>query len=365
MFEYKYVVAELLSANNIENIYVSEEYIYIYFIGVVCMKEESLNNNANTVDTSLLGKKVLFDAGEVDLPVYNLVSDENTTWNDFNALYGIGDRFSRNLRLGLQHYIRTQPRVTMFPPEMKTFQEYINISGSFLSMSMFHSAVLKGSLSVVLHPDLVNFVVNCYFGGSNKYKSRDNKSEFTATEERIIYLLSTKLGAYLETSWSEVCELDLKLTTHETNPMFAFLCDSNDIVVVCKFSVQVVDSEPLMLDIVYPYLLFKPILGLLRSSLQLNVAPEDSSWKCDLARAIYDIKLDVCPRISETTITFSELISLQAGSVLPLPKIEEVKIYIDNICRMYGALGSVGSQAAIEVTKIVTSVDDMKGIHDG
>ena len=55
---------------------------------------------------------------------FTLGSDDLTVLGDYYALRMINERFARNSRSIFLPMLRLQPRISSFPPEVKTFDEY-------------------------------------------------------------------------------------------------------------------------------------------------------------------------------------------------------------------------------------------------
>ena len=86
--------------------------------------------------------------------------------------------------------LRIQPRISSFPPEVKTFDEYTSGIESFMSLTTNRVEELRGNLLIVVDPNFVSLLTNSYYGG-NITKVESSKTEFTSTEERVIELYQT------------------------------------------------------------------------------------------------------------------------------------------------------------------------------
>ena len=61
-------------------------------------------------------------------------------------------RFARFARSVFQPMLRVTPRISSFPPEVKTFDEYSSSLDSFMSLSTYRIEELRGSVLVVFSP---------------------------------------------------------------------------------------------------------------------------------------------------------------------------------------------------------------------
>ena len=106
-------------------------------------------------------------------------------------------------------------------------------------------------------------LTNCNYGG--KLASfPTKKAEFTATEERIIEIVSDGIRRCLENAWKDLMPITIRHVGREVNPQFATLVESTDSVIICSFVIQLPNIDSASFDIIYPLQTLKPIASLLR-----------------------------------------------------------------------------------------------------
>ena len=106
-------------------------------------------------------------------------------------------------------------------------------------------------------------MTNSYYGGEISV-SNTQRTEFTATEERVIEIVSNGLNDALEVSWRDLMPINLREQGRETNPQFTSFVDGSDLVIICSFVVQLPDIDAATFDIIYPLQTLKPIASQLR-----------------------------------------------------------------------------------------------------
>jgi flagellar motor switch protein FliM len=219
-----------------------------------------------------------------------------------------------------------------------------------MSLNISRIEELRGSMLAVLSPTFISVLTNSYYGGKIKPLAT-TRSEFTATEERIIEIISSGLNDTLEVAWRDLMEINIQYSSREVNPQFASFVDGSDLVIICSFVVQLPDIDAASFDIIYPLQTLKPIASLLRSRVQTDKANDDKSWRDRMERAVLEIPLDLTARLSEPTVSMNKLIRLKAGDVFPIDIGEGVEILIEKLPFYSGELGEVGGQAAISLTE--------------
>ncbi|MBV69085.1 MAG: flagellar motor switch protein FliM, partial [Pelagibacterales bacterium] len=243
-----------------------------------------------------------------------------------------------------------QPRISSFPPEVKSFDEYSSSLESFMSLSTYRIEELRGSLLLVMSPPFISILTNAYYGGNIEIL-KTNRQEFTATEERIIEMASDGLMRELKTSWKDLTPINFSKIGREVNPQFTTFVDASDLVIICSFVVQLPGVDAANFDILYPLQTLKPIASLLRSRVQSDIVEDDTSWRDKLEKAVLEIPLKINATLSEPIVNFSKLLRLNVGNTLQIPISDKIDVYVEDIKMFNGDLGEYKGNSAINVKK--------------
>jgi flagellar motor switch protein FliM len=279
-------------------------------------------------------------------------SDDLSLLGDYYALRMINERFARFARSVFLPMLRIQPRISSFPPEVKSFDDYSAGIESFMSLNISRIEELRGNILMVLDPNFISILTNAYYGGKIQAAGQ-RRNEFTTTEERVIELITDGLNETLEVSWRDLTPIHLQLQSREVNTQFASFVDGSDLVIICSFVVQLPNVDAANFDIIYPLQTLKPIAAQLRSRVQSDRMEDDQSWRERLERAVLEIPLKLTGRLSEPSVSMNRLIRLKTGDVFPIQVGEGVEVLMDDKLLYRGEMGEVGGQAAISLTERV------------
>ncbi len=287
---------------------------------------------------------------ELEVAPFNFGTDDLSLMGDYYALRLINERFARFARSVFQPMLRLQPRISSFPPEVKTFDEYSSSLESFMSLSTYRIEELRGSLLMVFSPTFISILTNAYYGG-NIEVLKTVRQEFTATEERIIEMVNEGLTRELKTSWKDLTPINFSKLGREVNPQFTTFVDASDLVIICSFVVQLPGVDAANFDILYPLQTLKPIASLLRSRVQSDVVEDDISWREKLENAVLEIPLGVKATLSQPIVNISRLLRLNVGETLEIPISDKLDVYVEDIKMFNGDLGEYKGNSAINVNK--------------
>ena len=290
------------------------------------------------------------DGSSVEYKAFNFGSDDLTLLGDYYALRLINERFARMVRSVFLPLLRVQPRISSFPPEVKTFEEYSAGLEAFMSLTNSRIDELRGSMLTVLPPAFVSLCTSSRYGGSLEI-IENSKTEFTATEEKIIEVVTGGIGDALEQCWKDLTPITIRFHSREQNPQFAAFVESTDLVIVCSFVMQLPKIDSMSFDIVYPLQTLKPVSSLLRSRVQSDVVESNMTWKDKLEKAILEIPLSVKSNLSEPTVSMSKLLRLKSGDTMNINIEDTVDFYVEGQKYFKAEMGEVKGNASVKLTK--------------
>ena len=296
------------------------------------------------------GHSIIMD-GEKDVRPFTLGSDDLSVLGDYYALRMINERFCRLARSVFLPMLRVQPRISSFPPEVKTFDEYSQNVETFVSLNTSRMEELKGNSLLVVPPDFISLLTNSYYGGSVVRSLRRAAGEFTATEQRVIEIVSEGLDDALTAAWKDLTSVTFSVTGREENIQFASFVDGGDPFIVFSFLVQLPKSEPATFDVIYPLQVLKPIASQLRSRLQSEAGDNDLTWKQKLEQAILNIPLTVTAELDRPKTTLGRMVTVKKDDVFKISVTDGVKIFVEGREMFLAEIGQSGQNVAVELTK--------------
>ena len=293
----------------------------------------------------------LLNGSDAEVRPFMFGSDDLSLLGDYHALRMINERFCRMARSVFLPFLRIQPRISSFPPEVKTFDLYVQGSEPFVSLTTSRMEELRGSQLMVIQPSFISLLTDSYYGGTTVQALKRYQGEFTATEQRVIEIVTEGLIESLQTAWRDLLTVTIGVQGREENIQFASFVDGSDTVIVCSFVVQLPRGEPAQFDVIYPLQTLKPIASQLRSRVQSDFVQDDMSWRQKLEQAILNIPLQLTAEIAQPTTSLRNLIHLQEGDVYPMQLHDGIRVKVEDRAIFEAQLGQVGAQTALNLTR--------------
>ena len=277
-------------------------------------------------------------------------SDDLSLLGDYYALRVINERFARFSRTVFQPMLRLQPRVTALNPTVKTFEDYSFSSESFMSLTLARIEFLRGSLMMVISPDLISKLTNAYYGGNLGLMKGGRRPEFTSTETRMIEIITEGLIEALDIAWSELIKLEFSDISREENLQFVSFVEDSEQVICCSFEIQLPGTEAAAFDVLYPLQTLKPIAAQLRSRMQSD-SVGSLSWTERLQNAVFNVPLSCTARLTTVEKSMAKILSYKTDDILPITINGPLDFVVEDRELFDAELGDVGGTLAISLLK--------------
>lgn len=309
----------------------------------------------------LIGMDQAGHAGDeaADYRPYVFGSSDTSLVGDYYGLRMVNERFCRIARTAFLDMLRFQPRISTFPPEVRSFEDYRNGQENFMSITQSRIEELRGSQLIVIPPSFVWMLTDAYYGGAVR-STRATRTEFTGTEHRVIEIITERLNTALAQAWRDLMDLHFTVQSREESMQFAAFTDEDEHVVNCSFMVQIPGQEPASFDILYPLQTLKPISAQLRSRLQSDIVEENDGWREKLQRAVLSIPLTVSARLAEPELPLRQLLQIRPGDTVPVTLAETVDVSIEGTPLFRARPGEIRGHAALSIVQAARPVEQME-----
>jgi len=291
------------------------------------------------------------DLQRSDVRPVSLGLDDLSVLGDYYALRMINERFCRLCRSVFLPMLRSQPKLSAFPPEIKKFSDYKSEKNDFMSFTISKVESLKGTQLLALDPEMVSALTSSYYGGSVVKSLRNVEGEFTATEHRIIEMVTVGMNEALAAAWSDLIDLSFDVILREENVQQTTFSDDDETVIICGFMLQFPDNSSSRFDVLYPLQMLKPIASQLRTRLHTDTGDLDLTWKQKLEHAVLNVPVTLTAELARPKISFGRLTQVRKDEVLPIMIGDGVEVRIQGRQIFRADLGSASNRAAVELKK--------------
>ena len=284
---------------------------------------------------------------------YNIATQERIVRGRMPTYEIINERFARLLRIGLFNFMRRTVDISVGPVKVIKFSEFVRNLVVPTNLNMVHMKPLRGTALLVFDPNLIFLIVDNLFGGDGRYHTRVEGRDFTQTEQRIIQRLLNVVFEDYEKSWKSVYPIQFEYIRSEMNPQFATIATPNEVVVTVTFDIDM-GNKGGALHVCIPYSMIEPIRDTLYSSLQGDHLEVDKRWIKLLSQQVQGAEVELVANFGHTKVTFDQILSMQAGDIIPLDIPKTVTAHVDGIPVMDCHYGTMNGQYALKVNAMIS-----------
>jgi len=321
------------------------------------MSKEFLSQDE--VDALLKGVSGEADEAEPEAPAesgirpYNLATEERIVRARMPTFEMVNERFARQLRIGLFNFLRRSADVTVAPPRVQKFSDFVRNLVVPTNLNLVQIKPLRGTSLVIFDPNLVFLAVDSLFGGSGQFSSRVEGRDFTQTEMRIVQRLLELVFEEYEKSWKPVQELKFEYLRSEMNTQFATIATPNDVVVVTTLNIEFGPAGGEM-HICIPYTSLEPLRDQLYRAIQSDTPETDKRWFGQLQREIQNAEVEMVVMLGRTAVTLEQILNMQSGDVIALDVPETMLAEVNGVPVLECRCGVSNGQYAVRVERMVS-----------
>ena len=284
---------------------------------------------------------------------YDLASQERIVRGRMPTMEIIGERFARNIRVGLFNMIRRSPEVSIGGIKVQKYSAFLREIVVPTNFNIVSVRPLRGSGLIVCDPSIVFAVIDSLFGGNGKFHTRIEGRDFSATEQRVIERLVAVIIAEYKRAWAGIYPLELDYQRSEMQPQFANIATPSEIVVATSFTIEVGEVSG-ALHFCIPYSTLEPIRDVLYSSIQGDSTEPDRRWVNLLKEQIKSANVDLVAELGTAPATVEQLLSLKAGDFVEMDLDPMIQAKVDGVPVFDCYYGTSEGRYAIKIDRMLT-----------
>jgi flagellar motor switch protein FliM len=220
-------------------------------------------------------------------------------------------------------------------------------------MRVYKFKPLRGKGIILFDSTFVYDLVDYYFGGTTQFFAQKDRTDFTATEVKVMDVVINKLAKNLTQAWSSILSLDLIKVNDETNPQLVNVAEPEEMLLVARFTLNF-GKEVGCFYFILPYSMVEPI----KQQLELGASrPDDEidpNWIKSLKEELMEVELGVSSVMAQAQSSLRTVMEWQVGDFVPLELCEEVTLDIEGTPSFTATLGSANDKRALKIIKTIS-----------
>ncbi|ARG97970.1 flagellar motor switch protein FliM [Legionella micdadei] len=327
-------------------------------LNTVEAEEKSTDEGAppDSQKAHLKNNKAENDFSEINpeqVQVLNFTNQERTVRGELPVLDKIHDRAARFFANDIYQLMAKDLQIKQEALSIVKHREFLGSLPNPTLMTIRRFKPLRGKALILFDSTFVYDLVDYYFGGSSQFLAQKSRTDFTATELRVMEIVIGKLVRCIEQAWAPIIKLEAIKVGDETNPQLVHIGEPNEVLLVSRFNVDF-GKESGAFYFVIPYSMVEPI----KQQLELGAArPDDEidpNWVMSLKEELMDVELVVSSVMAQTNSTLGKVMSWQVGDFIPLEMNEVVTLDIEGTPGFTATIGSANDKRAVKIIKKIS-----------
>ena len=301
------------------------------------------------------------DLENVEIKEYDFKRPERISKDQMRALHTLHEGFARNFAAFLSGFLRTIVEVRVASADQLTYEEFMAGLPNPTSFNLINIEAddLDGQLCLEISPLIIYPVLDRLLGGSN-HEVFIPQRPLTLIEIKLVQRILARAMTNLGEAWESIRKIDFVLGQMESNPHIVQIVPPNEVVVVIGFELKL-GARAGTMSLCIPFAVIEPIMDEIsaQSWFQAGRHRADQHWGQLVADRIADARVEVIALLAETTITVSDLHSLEVGDVIMTekPASSPVTVQIESVPKFLAELGCHKNHRALRIKRRISSGD--------
>lgn len=286
------------------------------------------------------------------ISVYDFKRPERVSKEQMQAFRSLHDGFSRELGAELSSMLRSIVEVKLISVDQLTYSEFVFSLENPTCFNLLESAGLDGHMILDINPSIIYPFVDRLLGGGREQRPSVPSRPLTDIEIRLISRITKLALRGLENSWSNLCDLQLKIRQVESNPQLIQIVPPNEVIVLISFEISMGETRGIM-NLCIPYNTIEPLTGKLSSDTWTAYSKKvaDPRQVVNLNTGLGQAPVEMAVELARTTISAGEVMGLAVGDVIMTEtgRDQPLKIWIEEEAMFEGFPGAFKAHKAIRI----------------
>lgn len=282
----------------------------------------------------------------------NFTGQERIVKGQLPVLDKIYDRAVRLFAADIYHLTAHDFEITQDPLLIIKHKDFMKGLPNPSLMGIYKFKPLRGKGIILFDSTFVYDLVDYYFGGTSQFGAQKDKTDFTATEIRVMDAVTRKLVGNLTHAWEPIIKLDVSKFNDETNPQLVNIAEPEEMLLVARFSLNF-GKDIGSFYFILPYSMLEPI----KQQLELGASrPDDEidpNWIKSLKEELMDVEVVVSSVMAESISSLGKVMGWKVGDFIPMDKKEVVTMDVEGTPAYTATMGSINDKRALKIIKII------------
>lgn len=219
-------------------------------------------------------------------------------------------------------------------------------------MTIYKFQPLRGKGIILFDSTFIYDLVDYYFGGSSQFYAQKNRTDYTATELRVMDLVTKKLVDNLMKAWIPITALNITKFSDETNPQLVNIAEADEMLLIARFKLNFGKEEGSFYFVI-PYSMVEPLKQQLEIGASRSDDDIDPNWVKLFLEELMDVELTISSAMAHADDSLNTVMNWQVGDFIPMELSEVVTLDIEGIPSFRATVGNANDKRAVQIIDII------------
>ena len=214
-------------------------------------------------------------------------------------------------------------------------------------MIEFTPKPLQGSALISLNAELVEILVETFFGGVGNDPTKQDADFFTPGEINVANLFCRAAIGVIGEVWQPVAELEHELVGSHLSSGVMDSIDGGDTVIAAEFEIKVGEKQQAF-QIVWPQSTIASLVPVFDGQKRERDVAEDARWEQSIRARVVESIVNISSSVGKTRMTLGAVAELEAGDVISISNPQKSTVFARHVPILEGRFGVHDGRHAIE-----------------
>jgi flagellar motor switch protein FliM len=283
---------------------------------------------------------------------YDFKRPERVGKEQMRSLQTMHEGFGRNFGAALSALLRTIVEVKLTSVDQLTYSEFVFSLENPTCFNLINAPPLEGQLILDVNLSLLYPIIDRLLGGNGEH-APPLRRPLTEIELRLVSRITNLFLSEMKHAWENVLVLEPSVDRVESNPQLVQIVPPNEVVVLISFEVTLGEVRG-MANLCITYNSIERISQKLTSNswVAYGRKPPTPQSIQQISRQLTGSQVEVVVELAETHVATSDLIGLQVGDVITTEKDihQPLVLSIEGRPKFHTEAGVYKGRKAVQVT---------------
>src|SRR5437764_2385756 len=251
---------------------------------------------------------------------YDFKRPERVGKDQMRALQSLHEGFGRNFSAALSALLRSIVEVKLTSVDQLTYGAFVFSLENPTCFNLLRAEPLEGNLILDINPSILYPIIDRLLGGGRDPAPMARRP-LTEIELRLVSRITNLFLEQLRHAWENVVELTLSVERVESNPQLVQIVPPNEVVVLVSFELTLGEIRGMM-NFCIPFNSIERIGAKLSSNSWISYGRRNATAasRQNIGRNIQGALVELVAELTETRISTGDLIGLRVGDIITTEK---------------------------------------------